>query len=137
MKVEELNPNSRGIELTITIVEKLEQRDVTTRDGAAHQVAEFLVGDETGCVILSLWDEAISSVEVGKAYTIGNGYITVFRNSMRISLGRQGTIAPAEEGPEVNRDNNVSEKHVENPRFRGGGGGRRGGFGGGRGRGNF
>jgi replication factor A1 len=127
LKIEELNPNSRGIEMTIQVVEKKEQRDVTTRDGTPHQVAEFLVGDETGCILLSLWDDAIEKAEVGKSYKIGNAFINVFRNSMRISLGRQGTMDAAEEEVKANTANNLSDKHVENPRFTG-----RGGFGGGR-----
>lgn len=128
MKVEEMTPNSRGIELTVKLIEKLDQRDVTTKDGQPHRVAEFLIGDESGCIILSLWDDKIDSVELGKSYSIKNAYITVFRNSMRISLGRQGEMTEAEATIEANTENNLSDKHVENPRFRRGGfrgGGRR------------
>lgn len=132
MKIGEITPNSRAIETTIQVVEKLDQRDVTTKDGSAHKVAEFLAGDETACITLSLWDESIESVEIGKSYKIENAYITVFRNSMRISLGKMGKIAPADADVEANKTVNLSDRHVENPRqfgggFRGGGSFRGGG----------
>jgi replication factor A1 len=121
VKVEELTPNSREVEVTVTVVEKKDQRDVTTRDGSPHQVAEFIVGDESGCILLSLWDDAISKAEIGKTYTIKNGYVNVFRNSMRLNVGRQGTMEASESAVEANASNNLSDKHVENPRrFRGG-----------------
>ena len=136
MKIGEITPNSRAIEATIQVVEKKDQRDVTTKDGSAHKVAEFLAGDETACIILSLWDEAIETVEIGKSYKIENAYITVFRNSMRISLGRMGKIGPADADVTANKTVNLSDRHVENPRdfgggFRGGGRGSSGGFRGG------
>ena len=121
MKIGEITPNSREIEATIQVVEKLDARDVTTKDGSAHKVAEFLAGDDTACIVLSLWDEAIESVEIGKSYKVENAYITVFRNSMRISLGRMGKIGPSDTEVAANKTVNLSDRHVENPRDFGGG----------------
>lgn len=121
MKVEEIKPNSRNIGITVTVIEKKEQRDVTTRDGQPHQVAEFLVGDESGCILLSLWDDSIATAEIGKTYTLQNAYVTVFKNSMRLSIGRQGTMTLSESEIQAKTSNNLSDKHVENPRRFGGG----------------
>lgn len=123
MKVEEITPASRGIEIAVTVVEKLEQREVTTRDGQPHKVAEFLVGDPSGCIIMSLWDASIESVEVGKSYNIKNAYVNVFRNSMRISLSKQGgAMTESTDTIEANTKNNISDKHVESPQRFGSGG---------------
>lgn len=144
MKIEELTPETRDIALTLKVVEKIDQREVTTRDGQQHQVAEFLAADETGCIVFTLWDDKIESTEIGKSYAITGGYVNVFRNSMRLNVGRQGTYEASEEDVEANTENKLSDKHVENPRFRGGGfrrggnrGGSRGGFGGGNRSGGF
>ncbi len=135
-RIESLGVNSRGINAVVKVVEKRDEKDIVSRiDGATHKVAEFLVGDPSGSIIMSLWDDAISQVEIGKSYQIENARVIVFNNSMRLSPGRLGKISPASEDVEANTQNNVSEKHVERPfrRFggEGGGGGGRGGFGGG------
>lgn len=140
-RIESLGVNSRGINAVVKVVEKKDEKDIVSRiDGATHKVAEFLVGDPSGSIIMSLWDDAISQVEIGKTYQIENARVIVFNNSMRLSPGRLGKISPASEDIEANTQNNVSEKHVERPfrRFGGsGGGGGRGGFGGGRGGSRF
>lgn len=135
-RIESLGVNSRGINAVVKVVEKKDEKDIVSRiDGATHKVAEFLVGDPSGSIIMSLWDDAISQVEIGKTYQIENARVIVFNNSMRLSPGRLGKISPASEDIEANTQNNVSEKHVERPFRRfggsGGAGGGRGGFGGG------
>ncbi|MBR9689966.1 MAG: single-stranded DNA-binding protein [Candidatus Altiarchaeota archaeon] len=115
--VEELSPRARGVELTVNIVEKGEEREVTAKaTGKQHRVAEFLVGDATGSILLSLWDDAIDSIEVGATYIVKNGYVSTFRNSMRLNTGRYGTIELTEEKVEANTENNVSDKFVEDQR---------------------
>jgi len=48
---------------------------------------------------------------------IKNGYITVFRDSMRLSIGRYGSIEDSNKTiEEVNEENNISERKVERPR---------------------
>ncbi len=106
--------------MTVKVVEKMDEREVTARaTGRQHRVAEFLVGDETGVIILSLWDDNIDKIEVGKTYLLKNAYVNTFRNSMRISTGKYGSIEDSEAEVEANTENNVSEKFVEDaPRRR-------------------
>ena len=115
-KVEELTPRSRGLDMTVKVVEKLDEREVTVRSsGRQHRVAEFLIGDETGTVILSLWDDAIDTVEMDKVYDLKNVYVSTFRNSMRVNTGKYGSMEASEGAVEANTENNVSEKFVEAP----------------------
>jgi replication factor A1 len=96
-----------------------------------------LVGDETGCVYLTLWDDNIEKVNDGDTIKVGNGYVSLFRGNMRLNVGRYGTLEVAKEAlaGEVNTENNMSSKVYEQERrpFRGGGGrgyGGRGDYGG-------
>ena len=117
--ISELGPRSRGIDLKVKVVEKKEEREVTARStGRQHRVAEFLVGDDTGCVLMSLWDDAIDSIEVGATYELKNAYINVFKNSMKLNVGKYGTMEKSEESVEANAELNISEKFVENPQRR-------------------
>jgi replication factor A1 len=137
-KVGELTPASRAVNVLAKVVSKSEVRNIAAgRDGAPHRVCDALVGDETGCVYLTLWDDNIEKVNEGDTISVGNGYVSLFRGSMRLNVGRYGTLEPAKEAlaSEVNTSNNMSNKVYEQERrpFRRGGGrgyGGRGDYGG-------
>ncbi|UCH70042.1 MAG: hypothetical protein JSV29_07380, partial [Candidatus Bathyarchaeota archaeon] len=59
VKVEKLTPNSRQVNTIVKVISKSEVRNVTGRDYSLRRVADALVGDETGCVYLTLWDDNI------------------------------------------------------------------------------
>ena len=119
VKIGSLSSYSRGVNVKVRVVEKSEPRTVfSRRDGSEHRVAEALVGDDTGCILLTLWDTAIDEVSVDDVIDIKNGYVNTFRGSMRLNVGRYGTREKIEEEiPEVNTENNLSERTVSRPRF--------------------
>jgi replication factor A1 len=130
IKIEELTPRSRSINMTVKVISIKPTRDVTSRrDGSSHQVTEALVADETGAVLLTLWDDAIGDVSVGDVYDVKNGYVNLFRGSMRLNTGRFGSLTPSEEViDETNVENNMSDRQYGQERRsydRGYGGGRR------------
>jgi len=136
-KVGELTPQSRAVNVTAKVVSKSEIRDIPMgRDGSPHKVCDALVGDETGSIYLTLWDDNIEKVNEDDTIRIENGYVTLFKGNMRLNIGKYGKMATAEEPieGEVNTENNVSSKTYDQPRRsfrRGGYGGRRsGGYGG-------
>jgi ssDNA-binding replication factor A large subunit len=132
-KIGELTPNSRAVNVIAKAVSKSEVRDIASgRDGAPHRVCDALIGDETGVVYLTLWDDNIEKVKIDETISIGNGYVNLFKGNMRLNVGRLGTLEPAKEplAGEVKTDNNMSDKVYEQEYrpYRGGG---RGGYGGG------
>ncbi len=145
VKVENLNPQSRQLNLTVKVVSKGEARETISRsDGSTHRVVDALVGDETGSIYLTLWDDNIDKVKEGDVIDVKNGYVSLFKGSMRLNIGRFGSFE-ASKGTiaEVNDKNNLSDKRFEQerryptfrPSFRDEGGYRgRGGRGGFRGR---
>jgi len=137
VKVGELTPNSKAVNVTAKVVSKGEVRSTTSgHDYSPHRVVDALVGDETGCIYLNLWDDNIDKVKEGETLNIKNGYVSLFRGSMRLNIGRYGSFETVTESPikEVNTQNNLSSKQYEQERRFGGGygggyGGRRGGYG--------
>jgi len=121
-RVAELDPNSKWFTITVKVLNVGEEKTVfSRRDGNEHRVADALVGDETGTIFLSLWDEDIEKVreKEGSSITIRNGYVSVYKGSMRLSIGRFGQIENAKrEVGEVNEKNNISEREVESYRPR-------------------
>ena len=131
-KVGELTPQSRAVNVTAKVVSKSEIRDIPMgRDGSAHKVCDALVGDETGSIYLTLWDDNIEKVNENDTVKVDNGYVTLFKGNMRLNVGKYGKLGIAETPMEVevNTENNVSSKEYDQPR-RYYGGGRRGGGGG-------
>ena len=137
-KVGDLTPQSKAVNVTAKVVSKTEVREIPMgRDGSAHKVSDALVGDETGVVYLTLWDDNIEKVNEGDTIRVENGYVTLFKGNIRLNIGKYGKLEPAKEPltVEVNTENNVSSKTYEQERrpFRGGGrgfGGGGGGYGG-------
>lgn len=118
MKVNELSSMSRRVELVIKVVEKGDMREVTSRrNNATYKVCDALVGDDSGVISMTLWNEDISKVQVGKTYKLSNGYVSVFRNKMQLNTGKYGTLEEVEEEITVNKSNNLSDKEVEQRSF--------------------
>ncbi len=128
--VDELRPGLRGINIKVRCNSKNEEREVVSRkSGETLRVTEALVGDETGSVLLTLWNEDIDKMEPDHIYQLNNAYTTVFKGSLRLNLGKYGTMEEIDESTpaDVNLGNNLSDKVYEQPRSyrpRYGGGGR-------------
>lgn len=134
-EVEDLRPSLRGINLKVKCGEKREEREVTSRKtGETLRVTEALVGDNTGCVLLTLWNDDIDKAQEDHLYKLENVYTTVFKGSLRLNIGKYGKIEEIEDDEEleINLENNISDKEYEQQRPRYGGGGRPYGGGGGR-----
>jgi replication factor A1 len=118
VKVENLTPKSREASIIVKVISKSEVRNVTGRDYSIHRVADATVADETGSIILTLWDDNIDTIQEEATLRITNGYVNLFRGNMRLNIGRYGSFELLEESPitDVNTDNNMSEKRYEQER---------------------
>jgi replication factor A1 len=106
MEIDKLRPRI-SVDTIFKVVSMEEPR--FTRDGT--RVADALVGDSTGTVLMTLWRDQIDEVKVGETYKLINGYTNLFRGSLRLTLGREGRLeATDEDVGEVNTENNLSDK---------------------------
>lgn len=114
LKVRDLRPNSRWFTITVKVLRLNDEKTVLSRrDGSEHRVAEALVGDETGTVLMSVWDDDIDRVKgfVGSTVKLQNCFVTLYRGSIRLGLGRFGSIEKAERDiTDVDESVNISEK---------------------------
>lgn len=119
VKVDALKPRRRNVNVIVKIVSKGEAREITSRrDNTVHSIAEALVGDETGCVLLTLWDQQIGKFNEKDVVEIRNGYTSIFKGFLRLNIGRRGVAEKVEkEIGEVNRENNLSETRHERPTY--------------------
>lgn len=118
VNIGDLRPRSRSADLTVKLLQKGEVREIESRrDGSKHRVSEVTVGDGTGTVLMTLWDDMIDRVEEGRIYEIKNGYTTLFKGNIRLNVGRYGELNESGKTlEEINEGNNISEKHYDDYR---------------------
>ena len=118
VKIGDLTTYSRGVNTVAKVISKTEVREVTSRsDGSSHRVCEALIADDTGSVYMSLWDDNVENVVEDQVLQVSNGYINLFRGSMRLNIGKYGSYEEVEEAPfaDVNLDNNLSSRQYDPP----------------------
>ncbi|MHA1267491.1 MAG: single-stranded DNA-binding protein [Candidatus Helarchaeota archaeon] len=127
-EIEDLRPGLRSINLKVKCGPINDVREIVSRKtGENLRVTEALVGDATGCVLLTLWNDDIDKIEPDHVYQMTNVYTTIFKGSLRLNIGKYGSFEEVEgDGiEEINEANNLSDKVYEQPqrdRFRYGGG---------------
>ena len=111
-KIRDLTTYSRRVNLVAKVLEMGDAREVSSSsDGQLHRVAEALVGDESGTVLMTLWDENIGRFMVGDVVEVENGYAGTFRGSLRLNIGKYGNIDKRNMTiEEVDTDNNLSDR---------------------------
>jgi len=92
MKISELKPGMRRVEVEAKVLNLSEAREVTTRAGEQSRVATADVTDDSGTVKLTLWNEQIDQVKVNSSVKIENGYVTSFRGETQLNVGRYGKL---------------------------------------------
>jgi replication factor A1 len=92
-KIAELRAGMSRVDVTATVLQLSEPRDVTTRRGEQMKVATARVKDDSGEINLTLWNEQIDQVKVGNTVKIENGYTTSFRGETQLNVGRYGKLS--------------------------------------------
>lgn len=93
-----LEPGMKGVNITFKVISTSEEQSVdSSRSEGAHRVKDALVGDSTAIVLMPIWNETIDSIKDGETYTLKNGYTGLFKGSLRLHLGKFGSIVSAEE----------------------------------------
>jgi replication factor A1 len=92
MKIAELKPGMKRVEIAAKVLSISDAREVTTRAGEQSRVAEAMVTDDSGTVKLTLWNEQIDQVKPDNNVTVENGYVTSFRGETQLNVGRYGKL---------------------------------------------
>ncbi|HKZ23581.1 MAG TPA: single-stranded DNA-binding protein [Thermoplasmata archaeon] len=122
-KVKDLTPSSKQVNVLVKVVGFSEEREITSKFGEARKLVEATVGDETGTVLLTLWNDQIGQVAKDETLLIDNGYVTLVRGHIRLNVGKYGSMAKSEQAIEpVSTALDVSAVEYERePRYRSGG----------------
>jgi len=121
VKIKDFNPKLKRINVIFKVISVDAAKNVRSKkDRIAHRISEALVGDETGVVLMTLWDESVDKIKDGKTLKLMNGYLTLFKGTIRLNIGKYGSIEETEDlGADVEAQNNVSTKLYDDNTRRG------------------
>ena len=93
-KVETLRDGSGNVTVEGEILEKGHARQVRNRRryGETLSVADSGFGDETGRLVLTLWNDQIRTIQVGDKIRVENGYVGSYRGVKQLSVGKAGRL---------------------------------------------
>ena len=92
VKISQIRPGMRGIGVAGTIVSIGDVKVVETRFGPAR-VAQAVLQDESGNIILNLWRGQIDIVRKGDTVLVENAFVRIFKGQMELNVGRDGRIS--------------------------------------------
>src|SRR3989442_5700088 len=94
MKVKELRPESKVDVIELTIRQKGDARDFSSRSGSTGKVADAKAVDDEGTeVSVSLWNDEIERVQANDRIRITNGWVREWRGNNPGHSGRGGPPA--------------------------------------------
>ena len=93
MKINELRDGVRKVDLEAKVITKSDAREVRSRyTNETYRIAEATIEDETGTIVLNLWNEQIEQVSIDDRVKIENGYVKSYKGDLQLSSGKYGTL---------------------------------------------
>ncbi len=92
LKVEDLRVGMKKINVTAQVTEVSEPSKVHTqfRDNAV--VSNAVIEDDSGKILLCLWDQQVNTVHVGDAVEVKGAHVAMFKGERQLRLGKNGTV---------------------------------------------
>lgn len=88
-----LRDGMKNVMVEGVILEKAVARAVRgRRPGESLSVAEVGLGDDSGRVVLTLWNQQIRMIQVGDRVRVENGFVGGYRGITQLSAGRTGRV---------------------------------------------
>jgi hypothetical protein len=92
IKIEDLRVGMKKINVSAEVVEVAEPSKVHTqfRDNAI--VSNAVIQDDTGRILLCLWDQQINTIHSGDCIEVKNAHVAMFKGERQLRLGKNGSI---------------------------------------------
>ncbi|MCX6770129.1 MAG: OB-fold nucleic acid binding domain-containing protein [Candidatus Micrarchaeota archaeon] len=92
MKISELKAGTGNASIEAEVVSMEEARDVMGKFGKRLRVASATLKDDSGEIVLSLWNDDADKYAQGDKIKITDGWVSEYKGQLRISAGRSGKI---------------------------------------------
>ena len=91
MKISELKDGSTRVNVAGKVIEKEAVREITTKFGRTN-VANSVLEDDSGTIVLVLWGDDADKVNEGDTVKIENGYIKEWNGAIQLNVGKYGKL---------------------------------------------
>ena len=91
MKISELTPGTGNVDLEAEVASVETPREVN-KNGRVLRVANVTLKDDSGTIVLTLWNDNIDKVQEGAKVRISNGYVNTWQDKTQLTLGKFGKI---------------------------------------------
>ena len=105
VKIENITAESGPVNFVAKVVSVFDTKEFTRNDGTIGRVGNIIVGDETGKIKVTLWDNMADFIKDGKV-KIGqtlqiSGYAKQGYSGVEVNIGNNGVLAETEEEIDV------------------------------------
>jgi len=105
IKIENITPESGPVNFIARVVSVFDVKEFTRNDGTIGRVGNLIVGDETGKLKLTLWDNMADLIKTGKV-KVGqtvqiSGYAKQGYSGVEVNIGNNGVLTESEEEVDV------------------------------------
>ena len=95
-KIGDLREGMKKVNVIGEVLQTSEASKVHTQFRDNALVSNAVIGDETGKVMLCLWDQQVNAVSMGDHIEIKNAHVASFKGEKQLRLGKNGTITKLE-----------------------------------------
>jgi replication factor A1 len=96
VKIEDLRVGMKKVGVIAEVLETSEPSKVHTQFRDNALVSNAVIGDETGKILLCLWDQQVNAVSVGECIEVTNAHVAMFKGDRQLRLGKHGRIKKLE-----------------------------------------
>ena len=96
MKIGDLREGMKKVNVIGEVLQTSEPSKVHTQFRDNALVSNAVIGDETGKVMLCLWDQQVNAVSMGDHIEVRNVHVASFKGEKQLRLGKNGTITRLE-----------------------------------------
>jgi ssDNA-binding replication factor A large subunit len=91
MKINEIQEKQPVKQLSAVVITVSNPRKIRTKKGNEVYITEAVLADDTGAIILTLWNSK-TLLQEGDRVTITNGWAYKYKDKLQIGLGKYGKL---------------------------------------------
>ena len=91
MNISELSVGTGNVNIEAEVLKMEAPREIN-KYGRKLRVCNVTIKDESGSIMLVLWNEQIDTVKEGSKIKIENGYVNEWKNVPQLTLGKFGKL---------------------------------------------
>ena len=96
LKIEDLRVGMKKVNVVAEVLETAKPSKVHTQFRDNALVSNATIGDETGKILLCLWDQQVDAVSTGECIEVTNAHVASFKGERQLRLGKNGKITKLE-----------------------------------------